>query len=85
MAFAESALKMQKISPGTVVALLNPKQMPAHDKGATSYCIESPEAVLAIGSSEDYDVCRAINTATPCYQFLNKSIEKICDNHKLAA
>jgi len=93
MSFGDASAKMHLIRPGTVVAVINPRLMPKRgDEHANSFCIESEAQVMIIGYSEDYDVCksRTRNTNRPgsletfqCRTFLNKSVEDICDKHKM--
>ena len=97
MSFGESASVVTKIRPGTIIAVINPRMMPRKpnqpaDQNDHTFCIDSEAQLMMIGYSEEYDICkgRTQNTYRPgsmetfqCKTFLNKSVENICDRHKM--
>ena len=70
---------------------MSPKFMPGKaDEPLLSFSIESDNSIIQIGYSFDYDVCkgqdsnpRTPSVKCPCITFVNKSVEKMCDRHKL--
>ena len=96
MCFGDHAGKVHKVcQPGSIIAVLNPKFMVAktgNEESLNTYTIESDSHLVLIGYSFDYDVCRGedSNPRTPsvktgCINFVNKSVEPLCDRHKLEA
>lgn len=95
MCFGDSAVKIAKVClPGTVMAVIGPKFMPAkagqNEDQHLTYTIESDANLVQIGYCFDYDVCkgqdsnpRTPSVKCPCIQFVNKSVERMCDRHKL--
>jgi len=75
-----------------MIGLLNPRVMQnkagAEQDHGTSFCIESEASFLQIGFAADFDVCRGHsvkpNTSenVPCYNFVNGSVERLCERHK---
>jgi len=64
MAFAESALPAKGIPSGSLVAMMNPRMMPASSKSASekaqqglTLSITSMDAVVQIGFSKDFNIC----------------------------
>ena len=53
-----------------------------------SFCIESLNAIIYIGTSKDFNICtgHSVHPTTkqhiPCYRFVNTSVDKICEIHK---
>ena len=95
IAFDESALPAKTIVSGTLIALMNPRMMPANTKSASekaqqglTLCITSIEAIVQIGLSKDFNICvrESVHPVTqkpiPCHRFVNKSVEKICESHR---
>jgi len=99
LAFGDTSLPASKINAGTVLGLLNPRLMEArtgpmqsesarNQNQETSFSIESEDAMIKIGFSQDFNICPATsphaNTQQPiaCVRFINTSVEKICDKHK---
>ncbi len=70
---------------------MSPKLLPAKpDDQLVSFSIDSDSNIIQIGYSFDYDVCRGEDSnprtpsvKSPCITFVNKSIESLCDRHKL--
>lgn len=95
MCFSDSSAKIHKIChPGTIMAIIAPKFMAAkpgvNDEQQLTFTIESEANLVQIGYSYDYDVCsgqdsnpRTPSVKCPCITFVNKSVEKLCDRHKL--
>lgn len=94
MSFGEAAPFALKLRPGTVIAVISPKLMPKKDDTdhGFSFCIDGEAQLLVIGYSEDYDVCKASTKSLnrpgsmetfQCRAFLNKSVENMCDKHKM--
>jgi hypothetical protein len=56
-----------------------------------TFCIESEASVLKIGFSNDFDICggqnvdRQTSAKETCHNFVNKSVEKLCERHRFAA
>lgn len=104
LAFGDTSLPASKINAGTVLGVLNPRLMQArqgndssgpmqsesarNQNQETSFSIESEDAMIKIGFSQDFNICPATsphaNTQQPiaCIRFINTSVEKICDKHK---
>lgn len=59
MVFGDAAVALIKLAVGSVVAILNPKALkePSKNEGL-SFSIEAETAVLPIGYSRDYNVCK---------------------------
>ena len=94
MSFGDAAPKVMNIRPGTVILVVNPKMMPKKENNehGHSFCIDGEAQVMLIGYSEDYDVCKGTTRSVnrpgsmetfQCRTFLNKSVENICDKHKM--
>ena len=93
MAFGDFSVQVHKIcQPGTVLALLQAKPLPPRpgsDDNPLSFTIDSLASLIPIGYSADFDICRGqdSNPRTPsvkvdCAEFVNKSVEKVCERHK---
>ena len=97
MAFNESALPAKNINSGTVIAVLNPRLLPQNNKCASdadkahqslTFCIDTIDAVIQIGFSRDFNICvresqhPVTHKTMQCYNFVNTSVEKICEKHR---
>ena len=90
MVFGESALEVSKIKCGCVLQILNPMLMTARrEEYGHSFSINSEAQYNLVGYSNDYDICTGMQMAIAsgerfrCRAFLNKSVETICDRHKM--
>jgi hypothetical protein len=93
MCFGDSAGPVHKSSvPGTVVALIGPKffasKPGAETQKHTTFLVDNVSQLVPIGYSFDYNICcgqdsnpRNPHAKTPCYNFVNSSVEKMCDRH----
>ena len=65
--------------------------MKPKDSNGYQFSLDSPAQFEIIGYSQDYDICKGRNaqatfmnqTSLACKEFLNKSVENICDRHKM--
>lgn len=85
--FGTAVPRYHRLSPGTVVAILNPGIMPPkkgrEDTGAFSLTLHSADdTVLEIGSSRDLGFCNAIKKdGKECGTWVNGSKTEICEFH----
>ncbi len=94
MAFDAAMNETSKLQVGTVIGLVNPKPMKATVEYGFSFLLDAAASMFRIGFSEDIAFCKgqgnmtssgfsAITPLSSCKQYLNKSIETLCDSHKL--
>jgi hypothetical protein len=59
MAFGDHAGDVhRKVQPGSIIALLNPKEMTGREDQGFTYSLETVKNIVVIGYSEDYEVCK---------------------------
>jgi minichromosome maintenance protein 10 len=85
--FGTAVPRYHRLTPGTVVAILNPGIMPPkrgkEDTGAFSLTLNnSDDTVLEIGTARDLGFCNAIKKdGTECGDWVNSSKTSICEFH----
>mmetsp|Transcript_18862 Transcript_18862/g.25582 ORF Transcript_18862/g.25582 Transcript_18862/m.25582 type:complete len:173 (+) Transcript_18862:619-1137(+) len=89
MAFNESALPAKNLPSGTVIAILNPRLLPANTSSekqqGVTFAMDTIDAVVEIGFSRDFNICLRTTVhpvsqkEIPCHRFVNTSVEKICE------
>jgi len=85
--FGTAVPRYHRLSPGTVVAILNPNIMPPkkgkEDTGAFSLTLHSSDdVVLEIGTSRDLGFCNAVKKdGKECGAWVNTSKTEICEFH----
>lgn len=74
-----------KITPGTVVAILNPGIMPPRDKSTGAFSLKltsSEDTVLEIGISKDLKFCSAMKSdGKQCTQWIDGRKTEVCEFH----
>ena len=85
--FATGYTRFRKLTPGTVVALLNPEVMPPPpgraDTGRFSLKLaSSDDTVLEIGTSRDLGWCKSVrNDGQQCGSWIDKRHTEFCEFH----
>jgi minichromosome maintenance protein 10 len=74
-----------KLTPGTVVAILNPGIMPPKDRATGAFSLKlssSEDTVLEIGTSKDLGFCNAIKSnGKECLQWIDGRKTQVCEYH----
>ena len=91
MCFGDSVNAIARFRPGSVVQIINPRLMKVGGaQHGIAFSIDSEHQFKPIGTSEDFNVCTGKQSAKGpggeqfrCRAFLNKSVEDICDKHKM--
>lgn len=77
--------KYWKLTPGTLIAILNPDILPPRDRGSTKFSLKltsSDDTVLEIGSARDLDFCHAMRKdGKECAQWIDGRKTEFCDFH----
>jgi minichromosome maintenance protein 10 len=77
--------KFWKLTPGTLIAILNPEILPPRDRGSTKFSLKltsSDDTVLEIGSARDLDFCHAMKKdGKECAQWIDGRKTEFCDFH----
>ncbi|KAF1978701.1 TTL-domain-containing protein [Bimuria novae-zelandiae CBS 107.79] len=77
--------KYWKLTPGTLIAILNPDILPPRDRGSTKFSLKltsSDDTVLEIGSARDLDFCHAMRKdGKECGQWIDGRKTEFCDFH----
>lgn len=77
--------KYWKLTPGTLIAILNPDILPPRDRGSSKFSLKlssSDDTVLEIGSSRDLDFCHAMRKdGKECGQWIDGRKTEFCDFH----
>jgi minichromosome maintenance protein 10 len=77
--------KFWKLTPGTLIAILNPDILPPRDRGSTKFSLKltsSDDTVLEIGSARDLDFCHAMKKdGKECAQWIDGRKTEYCDFH----
>jgi minichromosome maintenance protein 10 len=74
-----------KITPGTVIAILNPMIMPPRNKNSGAFSLKlssSEDTVLEIGTASDLGFCKAIKRdGKECLQWIDARKTEFCEFH----
>lgn len=97
--FGEAAKFISEYRSGTIWAIINPRVLPPKSSDQNygyTFSIDNEQQLMMIGYSEEYGICAGnsnTNTVTQhntfdakktqCRLFLNKSVETLCDQHKI--
>ncbi|KAF9739918.1 hypothetical protein PMIN04_009121 [Paraphaeosphaeria minitans] len=77
--------KYWKLTPGTLIAILNPDILPPRDRGSTKFSLKltsSDDTVLEIGAARDLDFCHAMRKdGKECAQWIDGRKTEFCDFH----
>lgn len=77
--------KFWKLTPGTLIAILNPDILPPRDRGSTKFSLKltsSDDTVLEIGTARDLDFCHAMRKdGKECAQWIDGRKTEFCDFH----
>lgn len=77
--------KYWKLTPGTLIAILNPDILPPRERGSTKFSLKltsSDDTVLEIGSARDLDFCHAMRKdGKECGQWIDGRKTEFCDFH----
>ena len=74
-----------KLTPGTVIAVLNPGIMPPKDRATGAFSLKlssSEDTVLEIGTSKDLGFCNAVKSnGMECLQWIDGRKTEVCEYH----
>ncbi|GME42007.1 Zinc finger Mcm10/DnaG-type protein [Neofusicoccum parvum] len=74
-----------KLTPGTLIAILNPGIMPPRDKRTGQFSLKlgsSEDTILEIGSSRDLGFCKSVKKdGQECGTWIDKRKTEFCDFH----
>lgn len=83
--FGTAFTSFWKLTPGTLVAILNPGIMPPRDKRTGKFSLKlgsSEDTILEIGNSRDLGFCKSVKKdGQECGSWIDKRKTEFCDFH----